>query len=490
MGAAAGVEAGVPQRGGRWSARTRGVGVDEQRFDDLTRAIAGGASRRRIVKGLVAGVAGGLVGFGRFGRARGQQSVGLGGPCSAIGANAECSQAGTPAGGVPVICGDNGVGRDGAFNCCRNAGGVCSADFQCCGAAVCASGVCANGGVSGLPLGSSCAASSQCSQAGGPVVCADNGFLRDGTTNCCRNQGGACTGEAGCCGGLPCVNGVCGGTASAGLAVGSVCTASSECSQTGGAVVCAENGVSSDGALNCCRNEGGTCANAAGCCGGLSCTNGVCSGAATGGTVALGGICTAASQCDQTGGAVVCADNGISIDGSLNCCRNAGGACTDANNSAACCGGLYCVNGACGGGAVSGGTLAPGATCTAGNQCSQSGGPVICADNGITTDGALNCCRADGGACTDGAGCCGALRCEGGACTSGGTSSGGTLPLQARCTSAAECSQLGGPVVCADNGIGTDGALNCCRNAGGICTASSNSASCCGGLLCVNGRCQ
>jgi len=463
--------------------------VDEQRFDDLARALAGGASRRRIVKGMMAGLAGALLGSGRGRAARAQQTVALGGQCSAFGANAECSQAGTPAGGVPVICSDNGVLRDGTFNCCRNAGGVCSADFQCCGAALCANGICGGGGTTGLPLGSQCTATSQCSQAGGAVVCGDNGFLRDGATNCCRNEGGVCTGEAGCCGALPCVNGVCGGTAASGLPPGALCTASAECSQSGGPTVCGGNGVANDGALNCCRAEGGACANAAACCGGLSCTNGVCSGGATGGSLALGATCTAASQCSQQGGAVVCTDNGIAPDGSLNCCRNAGGACTDANNSAGCCGGLYCLDGVCGERTSGGGTVPLGGSCNATGQCLQAGGAVVCGDNGIASDGPLNCCRNEGGVCTGEAGCCRGLGCRNGVCGGGGAT-GGTLPLQASCTASSQCSQQGGTVVCADNGIGTDGALNCCRNAGGFCTASSNSSSCCGGLLCVNGRCQ
>jgi hypothetical protein len=414
----------------------------------------------------------------------------LGGQCSALGANAECSQAGTPTGGVPVICSDNGVARDGAANCCRNAGGVCTADFHCCGAALCTIGICGGGGTTGLPLGSSCSSTAQCSQVGGSVVCADNGLLRDGALNCCRNTGGACAVDANCCGADLCVNGVCGGTAGGNLAPGAACTASSQCSQTGGVAVCADNGIAADGALNCCRNAGGACANSATCCASLSCVGGVCTGAAPAPTgLPLGSACTTAAECNQTGGAVVCANNGIATDGVTNCCRNAGGACTAANNSAGCCSGLYCVGGVCTDLSVSG-QLPPGSACTAASQCSQVGGPVVCADNGSTTDGAFNCCRNAGGACSYAGACCAGLVCSGGVCSGGTTPATGGLAPGASCTASSQCSQTGGAVLCADNGLGIDGALNCCRNAGGACTAANNSAGCCGGLNCVNGTCQ
>jgi len=211
--------------------------------------------------------------------------------------------------------------------------------------------------------------------------------------------------------------------------------------------------------------------------------------------VGLGGTCTTASQCAQDANdlAVICADNGITTDGALNCCRNAGGGCFGGSG---CCGALLCLNGVCTDSATgtgpSGTGLAPGATCSFAGQCDQSGGETDCADNGIADDGTLNCCRYEGGACAAGEGCCGALLCVGGVCTAGAAAppaAGGTFPLGATCASTSQCSQVGGPVVCADNGIAADGALNCCRTAGGACTAANDSASCCGGLLCVNGAC-
>ncbi|HET7093276.1 MAG TPA: hypothetical protein VFI22_07360, partial [Thermomicrobiales bacterium] len=228
-----------------------------------------------MVQGILAGAAASLVG-GAAQRAAGQELVPLGGRCSALGANGDCSQA-----GGEVLCSDNGVSGDGDFNCCRNAGGGCTADFHCCGAALCVGNVC--GGSTSAPssgsgngsLGASCTSTTQCSQSGGPVVCASNGLGASGAKNCCRNTGGACSDDSNCCLGLYCVNGACGGSASgAGIALGAPCTSADQCSQTGGETVCADNGFAADGALNCCRNQGGACTGDAGCCYGYYCING------------------------------------------------------------------------------------------------------------------------------------------------------------------------------------------------------------------------
>ncbi|MDQ3411715.1 MAG: hypothetical protein M3509_06295 [Chloroflexota bacterium] len=467
--------------------------MDGQRFDSLARAVAGGASRRLVIRGFAAGVMATIVGVSRGSPVGAQQNVPLGGRCSTFGANSECSQAGTPAGGVAVICSDNGVALDGQFNCCRNAGGVCTADFHCCGSAACQNGTCGgsrapSAGPGTSPLGANCTSTSQCSQAGGSVVCSDNGISTDGALNCCRSQGGACIAGSNCCSGLACINSVCGGTSgSANLSPGTACNSTGECSQAGGSVVCADNGVATDGALNCCRAAGGGCSSSAGCCAGLQCVSGACSGAAappTSGNLARGSACTAASECSQAGGAVLCSDNGYVDDGPLNCCRSVGGACTDTVRSADCCLGLYCRNGACTDLSLTG-QLPPGSACDSADQCDQTGGGVDCAFNGEVTRGATNCCRYGGGACTTKAGCCGEADCINGVCGGAAPAAGGLTP-GASCTSSSQCGQGGGTTICADNGIASDGALNCCRNAGGACT---NGAGCCAGLLCTNGTC-
>lgn len=471
--------------------------MDGHRFDRWTRALATAASRRAAVKGAVAAAAA-FVGIQRTsgGPALAQQNVPLGGRCSALGANAECSQAGTPSGGVGVVCSDNAVARDGSANCCRNAGGVCAEDFHCCGSTFCTNGICGgSSSSSGRALGSSCTSTSECSQTGGSVVCADNGVAGDGAKNCCRNQGGACRGDLECCAGVLCINGTCGGSgtsSSSGLAPGAQCTATSQCSQAGGQTVCGNNGYDTDGALNCCRNEGGACTDtvySADCCGGFYCREGRCEQITSDGLNALGVRCTASDQCSQDGGPVTCADNGVADDGALNCCRYGGGAC---QSDGQCCAGLLCINGACGGSAASsGGSVGLGAACTAADECSQAGGAVACADNGIAADGALNCCRYAGGACSSGAGCCAGLECVGGVC--GGTATGdgassasGSVGLGGACSADDQCSQEGGAVACRDNGLPGDGERNCCRYSGGACFGDSG---CCAGLLCIAGVC-
>jgi len=207
-------------------------------------------------------------------------------------------------------------------------------------------------------------------------------------------------------------------------------------------------------------------------------------------SVGIGGGCSASGQCiqDPNDLAVVCADNGIATDGALNCCRNAGGGC---GGGAGCCGALLCINGICTADVpTTGGGLAPGAQCTFAGACDQLGGETDCADNGIATDGVLNCCRYDGGSCADGTGCCGALLCVAGVCAVSGISTASELAPGTSCTSTSQCSQAGGSVVCADNGIAADGARNCCRVAGGACIAANQSAGCCSGLFCVAGVCQ
>jgi hypothetical protein len=461
--------------------------MDGFRFDQIARAVAAGTSRRSVLKGLAATLAAAWLPIGMPRLALAQNTIPLGGQCSALGANSECSQA-----GGAVVCSDNGIIRDGQFNCCRNAGGACTADFHCCGGAVCLSGTC-GGGVStgGRSLGAECTATSECSQSGGSVVCASNGIAADGARNCCRNTGGACANDIQCCANLYCVNGTCGGTSSgtttsSGLAPGAQCTSSEQCSQSGGATVCADNGYDGDGPLNCCRNEGGACSGgdySAGCCGGLYCVDGLCTNNRTGG-LPLGAECSQTGQCSQAAGATVCASNGIDSDGVLNCCHNNGGSC---DSDIVCCGGLVCANGVCGTTGGGGGTIGLGGQCAQTSECSQVGGAVFCDDNGIASDGPLNCCRYEGGGCSAGSQCCGGLDCTGGVCQPiSGSLGGGNIAIGGACAADAECTAVGGASFCRNNGIDSDGSLNCCRFEGGACSDGSH---CCTGLLCQGGVC-
>lgn len=63
--------------------------------------------------------------------------------------------------------------------------------------------------------------------------------------------------------------------------------------------------------------------------------------AQAGGIVALGGICSTSADCAQheMQGEAICADNGFTADGELNCCANEGCCESDAD----CCGDLRCA---------------------------------------------------------------------------------------------------------------------------------------------------
>lgn len=494
--------------------------MEGNRFDELARALALAANRRSTLKTAIAGVVIAALGVPRRDVSAQDALVEIGGSCSGFGADYECSQQGTPSGGIPVICSDNNNSSDGAYNCCRNAGGVCGNDLHCCGTSMCVGGVCGGTGGTGgqaggsRALGASCSATSECSQSGGSVVCASNGLADDGAKNCCRNAGGTCSTDLQCCSGYYCINGRCGGEANSGgsgssgsggnLSPGESCTASTQCSQAGGSTVCGNNGIDSDGRLNCCRNEGGRCSDSvysSDCCGGFYCRDGVCKGLQSDGTLALGAKCTETAECDQIEEITYCADNGFAADGPLNCCRFDGGGC---GSDPDCCAGLLCVDFVCvevggrGSSGTGGGRLSLGAACESAGECSQDGGEVACDDNGLADDGPTNCCRYSGGACWDSAGCCAGLECIDGVCGGGGAVAdanggngdvaavGGRVALGGTCRSDDECSQEGGPVTCDDNGIYSDGDLNCCRYAGGGC---GNDLHCCAGHVCVGGAC-
>ena len=230
-----------------------------------------------------------------------------------------------------------------------------------------------------LAVGEACTATEQCSQTGGPTVCADNYMAEDGPLNCCRTQAGACARPNDCCGLLNCVDGFCVGddvaAPSGGLPLGSECAATAECaSASGGTVICGNNGIEEDGPLNCCLDEGSACAADTDCCGAFFCTDGFC-GSPAGGDLAPGQFCVTSNQCSQALGPAICATTATA--GAPVCCLREASACTTDQE---CC------------------------------------GEAVCADNGISADGGLNCCGYTGAACTLDGGCCADLFCLDGTC--------------------------------------------------------------------------
>ena len=120
--------------------------MDAERFDQLTRRLSRGGSRRALLRGL--GLAAGLV------VAAGQESateaapnsVPRGGVCYR---DRQCYNdyvAPRGAGLNPdlqiVYCADNGFWYDGEFNCCRYEGGFCDFDEECCGYRSCINNFC------------------------------------------------------------------------------------------------------------------------------------------------------------------------------------------------------------------------------------------------------------------------------------------------------------------------------------------------------------
>lgn len=242
-----------------------------------------------------------------------------------------------------------------------------------------------------LGPGERCASTQECSQAGGPLVCADNLVAEDGPLTCCRTESGACQQDSHCCGALTCEGGVCLGAdgttepaaTGGGLALGAVCTETAQCATvSGGVVVCGDNFISDDGPLNCCLEEGSACGASSECCGTVNCESGRCGAAAgaaagdNGGDLGPGEFCVSSGQCTQALGPAICGDNALS-GGATVCCLQEASSC---GGDGECC------------------------------------GEAVCADNGIAADGNLNCCGYAGAPCGSDPGCCADLFCIAGAC--------------------------------------------------------------------------
>jgi hypothetical protein len=154
--------------------------------------------------------------------------------------------------------------------------------------------------------------------------------------------------------------------------------------------------------------------------------------------------------------------------------------------------------------------LGPGEPCYDDIQCRGADAPLVCADNGFAYDGPLNCCTYEGSRCGFDEACCGNLECITGVCSSldssatyQGTPNGelnrtgyGFAPGQA-CIADSQCDNSFpelGIAYCAETGYvygPYGGTQHCCRYEGGSCGGplSDDHSLCCGGLLCVGGRC-
>jgi len=289
--------------------------MDGQRFDDLAKTLAGGQSRRRVMKLLGAGA------LGLFGVKRAVD--------------------------------------DAAATMCLPRFYSCDFDIQCC------SGTCRDVGAgahqcAGQPLGATCSVSMDCDGAGiesGTVSCVE-GICTD-TSAICAAENEGCFADSDCCDGLVCEGtGLC-------VPVGEACAELGEACEVGdccGGLTCSESGVCID--PETCGFDDDTCEVDSDCCSG-TCLNGAC--AAVGTCLGYYDLCESDDQCcsgfcqnnpshdyygqcygAEQGGTCAATSDCVNYEygdicESGLCCRGNDGFC---NGDAECCSGS-CVNGAC-----------------------------------------------------------------------------------------------------------------------------------------------
>lgn len=218
--------------------------MDDQRFDDLSRRLARGTSRRQMLRALAGGVLGGVAGSLGFGRAAAACATDR--DCPPGERCDEASATCVPRGGRPASQSQSQS---------VSAAAVCTTDAECAANETCVDGTCAPRGGS-CTRGSACTTDATC--CGGEVCDTGNGVCV-GAGGPCTNTTGTCVDSTDCCGNEECIGGTCQQMAG-GCAPGAICTADAECC---GGQVCAN----------------GTCAQAArpaGCPEGQVRCSGVC----------------------------------------------------------------------------------------------------------------------------------------------------------------------------------------------------------------------
>lgn len=319
--------------------------MDGQRFDQLTKALAAGATRRRLIKGIAGGAVGALAGV--FGTKRAETVLaaplcpGGGGPDNKI-----CHCPPGQDGGNCQTTG-NGGGHEGTGH-----------EFDCC---------CLSGGAPN-PL----------------CICPT------ATTNCCKPAGTSCSSNAHCCADAPnCCQGVC-QAAPCSKCIGVTCTALDQCHDVG---VC-------DPATGICSNppkaDGSACNDNNACTQTDTCVAGVCTGSNP-------VVCPTPDQCHDPGtcnpATGVCSNppkaDGTPCDDGLFCTATdtcQGGVCTGSGSP---CDPLACLT-------CDEGTDTCLNTCPVGTKCDGNGNCVpICTKRDFsvycesTTGKGFKCCPVD-----------------------------------------------------------------------------------------------
>lgn len=271
--------------------------MDGQRFDDLARVLARGASRRQVLRGLTAGAVGGTavaLGFSRpAAEVAAADCIGGGGTCAA---DSDCCAGGLCNPNGQCYCDDPdrpGIG----CACTTGADETCGLDsLECC------AGVCVRAGACHpvpkcAEVGDACSDDGACCR---DLVCGDGQTC--GVAVTCAAEGGTCTDDGDCCADLVCGNAnTCGAKpAPACVALGGACGGDGDCCQG----TCGDAGVChcqdpAQPALGCACTTGtdNPCADPA-----LSCCPNSDEPGGTGVCTAASGGCNPTSGGDNTGG--------------------------------------------------------------------------------------------------------------------------------------------------------------------------------------------
>jgi len=332
--------------------------MDGRGFDDFTRKLGRGASRRSVLKGLAAGLGIAFVGKGPV-KALAQES------CETID---DCPDGFTCEAGICVAVGGE----------CKVEGGECTVTENCCDGLFCTglvcSAPCGGEGTACGGEGATCCDGFTCENevCAGVHLCLEEGAVCADTQECCVNLfcnlghcDGTCSGQENtcgnegdrpCCDSLECVESLCAPVTCS--EIGGDCETSDDCCN---ALVC-DSGT----CFIPCQAEGAICEISDDCCNGLVCSGGLCSVPCgiEGETCESDDDCCSGSKCHWGTCKSTCgfpgdacemvADNGCCPG--LTCfeavCDNPSGLCLDKgefcdDKNFLCCDGLVCHRHTC-----------------------------------------------------------------------------------------------------------------------------------------------
>jgi hypothetical protein len=367
--------------------------MDGHRFDDLTRLLATGAPRRRVLGALSGGLA-----------ALFSERLPARAGCADEGGNCDSS----PDCCDPLFC----VAHACLAQDCLPPGEPCTAnptgnDLTCCANFVCVDGICepevvepcASPGSPCDDIPVPCCAGSQCI----------DGFCTDPNNPCTPFEQPCDATTPPCCGDLPCTNGFCAPFVCS--FEGEPCEIDADCCNDYSEDCI--NGV----CTTVCVDSGGACETDADCCSsfaGYGCSDGICQDRCTG----FDCFCCPGSWCVAEGdecASIECTDSGDCPTRAVGCHN---GWCVDyewwvCETTSDCDPGLECRQGVC---------QEPCAL--DGETCGET--RICCGDLACQNGTCAPPCAADGDTCTSDADCCPGFLCGAGTCqaATGGDGSG------------------------------------------------------------------